>query len=252
MSRSRNPVDRPETPPGWWNARSALLDRHGERLLEHDEPAAGGALVGDVEQLLLGCLHLHLAVHLGVGAKGVVDHFLANINQLAAQPGIVNGAAILPGVDDADHRGQQLAQIGSSAHLIQHAAMFELRPQRDGIRQLSATHPAVDRGEDAAVDRIGEMVRRQELCHPVIRAVVGEKGAEQRLLRLNVGGGQPLGQAEQGGVDAVHVGCNCSLAAPTLHAFSLWMAVEQGDGLLVGILPRHFRHTLRLRDVVPG
>ena len=42
------------------------------------------------------------------------------------------------------------------------------------------------RVEDSSVDGIGEMVGPQEVGHPVISVVVGEDGAEQRLLGFEV------------------------------------------------------------------
>ena len=82
--------------------------------------------------------------------------------------------------------------------------MLELGLQRDGVGELPRFDPAGDRLVDAAVDRVGEMLRRQELGDPLIGAVVGEQRAEQRLLRLHIGGRQALGQAEQGRIDGVH------------------------------------------------
>ena len=61
--------------------------------------------------------------------------------------------------------------------------------------------------EDAAVDRIGEMLRREEFGDPLIGLVVGQQRAEQRLLRLQVGWRQTLRQTEQGRIDGVHGRC---------------------------------------------
>ena len=58
--------------------------------------------------------------------------------------------------------------------------------------------------EDAAMDRIGEMFRGEELGNPLVGAVVGEQRAEQRLLRLQVGWRQALGETEEGRIDGVH------------------------------------------------
>ena len=66
--------------------------------------------VGQVEQRLLGNLDLRTAVELRFGAEGVVDDRFAEIDELAAQPGIVDGTAVFARVDDANHRGQQLRE----------------------------------------------------------------------------------------------------------------------------------------------
>ena len=76
--------------------------------------------------------------------------------------------------------------------------MLELGLQRHRVGELARFDPAGDRLEDAAVDRVGEVLGREELRDPLIGAVVGEQRAEQRLLRLHIGGRQALRQAEQG------------------------------------------------------
>ena len=102
----------------------------------------------------------------------------------------------IAGVDDAHHRAEQLREIGGAADLLQHAGMLEFGFQGDRIRQLAGFDAPDDRLEDAAMDRIGEMLRREELGNPLIGAVVGEQRAEQRLLRLHVGGRQALRHTE--------------------------------------------------------
>ena len=147
---------------------------------------------GDLKQFLLGCLDLSLAVHLRVAAERVVDDLLAHVDQLAAQPGVMDRPAILARVDDADHRRQQLGEVGGPPHLIQHTVMLELGAQCDGVGKLAVVHPAVDGCEDPPMDRVGEMFGRQELRHPFEGAVVGQQSAEQRLFGLHVGRRQPL------------------------------------------------------------
>ncbi len=58
--------------------------------------------------------------------------------------------------------------------------------------------------EDAAVDGIGEMLRREELRDALIGLVIGQQRAEQRLFGLEVAGRQTLAEAEERLVDAVH------------------------------------------------
>ena len=180
------------------------VDRLGQRALEGDEAAGDRAVGGELEQRMLRRLDLLRAVEFGIGAERVVDHGLADVDELPAQPGVVDRAAVLAGVDDADHRGEQLRQVGGAADLLQHAGMLELGLQRDRVGELAGLDAAGDRLEDAAVDRIGEVLGGEELRDPLIGAVVGEQRAEQRLLRLHVGGRQALGQAEQGRIDGVH------------------------------------------------
>ena len=56
------------------------------------------------------------------------------------------------------------------------------------------------------MNRVGEMFRGQEFGDSLIGLVVGEQRAEQRLLRLDVGGRETLGKAEERRVDSVHPG----------------------------------------------
>ena len=144
------------------------------------------------------------AVEFRIGAERVVDHGLADVDELAAQPGVVDRTAILAGVDDADHGGEELREVGGAADFLQNAGVFEFGFQRDGVGQLARLDAAHDRLIDAAVDRVGEMFGRQEFGNPLVGAVIGEQRAEQRLLRLQVGRRQTLGKPEQRRIDGVH------------------------------------------------
>ncbi len=168
------------------------------------KPPVGAAVGGKLEQRLFGGLDLRLAVQFRVGAEGVVDHGLADIDQLAAQPGVVDRAPVFAGVDDADHGGEKLGEIGGAADFLQDAGMLEFGLQRDRVGELLGFDAAGNGLVDAAMDGVGEMIRGQEFRDPLIGTVVGQQGAKQRLLGLHVGGRQTLGQAEQGRVDGVH------------------------------------------------
>ena len=184
--------------------RLGRAQRLGQRALERHEPALLAAAVRQVEQRLLGDLDLRAAVQLGLGAEGVVDHGLAEIDQLPPQPCVVDRAAVFAGVDDADHRGQQLREIGGAADLLQHAGMLELRLQRHRVGELPGFGAALDRLEDAAVDRVGEVLGQQEFRDALVGLVVGEQRAEQRLFGLQVGRRQTLREAEQRRGERVH------------------------------------------------
>ena len=66
------------------------VDRLLQRLLERQHRPVAAAAHREVEQRLLGRLHLLPAVEFGVGAERVVDHGLADVDQLPAQPGVVD------------------------------------------------------------------------------------------------------------------------------------------------------------------
>ena len=82
------------------------LDRRGQRQLEAHEAAGHGAVGGKLEQRMFGRFDLLRAVEFGIGTEGVVDHRLADVDQLSPQPCVLDRAAVLAGVDDADHGGE--------------------------------------------------------------------------------------------------------------------------------------------------
>ena len=148
----------PETWPARLNARSAPLDRLDQRALQGDEAAGDGAIGGEPEQRVFRRLDLLRAVEFGIGAERVVYHRFADVDELAAQPGIVHGATVLAGIDDAHHGGKQLRQIRGAADFLQHAGMLELGLQSDGVGELTRFDSADDGLVDAAVDRVGEVL----------------------------------------------------------------------------------------------
>ena len=99
-----------------------------------------------------------------------------------------------------------MREIGSAADLVQNAGVLEFRAQRHRVGKLARLDAALNGGEHAAVDRVGEMLGGEEFADPLIGAVVGQQRAEQRLFGLQVGRRQPLRQAEQRGrgLDLVH------------------------------------------------
>ncbi len=204
------------------------LDRLGQRVLEAHEAAGNAAIGGELEQRLLGRLDLLSAIEFRIGTERVVDHRFADVDQLPSQPGVVDRAAVFAGVDDADHGGEQLREIGGAADFLEHAGVFELGLQRDRVGELTRFDAAGDRLIDAAMDRIGEMLGDKKFGDALIGAVVGEQGAEQRLFCLHIGWRQALRQTEQGRIDGVH--CPGSIARPESSGelFSLWMAVVRG------------------------
>jgi hypothetical protein len=53
------------------------------------------------------------------GVEGVVDDGFADVDQLAAHPGIEDRTPVLAGLDNADHGGQQLAHVGGATDFLQ-------------------------------------------------------------------------------------------------------------------------------------
>ncbi len=158
------------------------LDRIGEAL----EAAVVAAGFGEFEQPPLGVLDLVGRAHVDRRVIGDVDHVLANGDQRAARREVVDGAAIIGGVDDGDGFRREAREIVGDRHV---ADLLVGRQERlDGHRIGHLAH-ADEFGrnlEDLAVERLVEMRRLQEIGDTVKGVVVDEDGAEQRLLRLDV------------------------------------------------------------------
>ena len=101
----------------------------------------------------------------------------------------------------------KLREIGCAADFLQDLGALELGFQGHRVGELARLDAPRDGVVDAAVDRVGEMLRRKKLRDTLIGFVVCQQRAEQRLLRLQVGGRQALRQAEQRRIDdGVHAG----------------------------------------------
>ena len=162
------------------------LDRAGERLAESEETALGAVGLGQREQLLLGDLDLAFARGLQLVLVGIVDHVLADRDELAAEVEVVDGTAVVLGVDDGDDRGGELDQVLGAADLGQPAVLVEHRLQSDRVGDLAALDQLADGGEDPAMDRVGEVVGAEEVADPLIGGIVDQEGAEKALLGLVV------------------------------------------------------------------
>ena len=79
----------------------------GERL----EARSVFAGLGDLEQRLLGLLDLHGRRRVDRRVEGGVDHLLADADQFAADGEVVDGAAVILGVDDGGGVGREPPEI---------------------------------------------------------------------------------------------------------------------------------------------
>ena len=68
-------------------------------LLDHIAPTMDRELGTTLQRVLA-----RSGIEFRLGAKGVVHHGLADIDQLSPQPGVMDRAAIFARIDDADHR----------------------------------------------------------------------------------------------------------------------------------------------------
>ena len=162
------------------------VDRGGERLREALEAALVASGFGELEKLALGVFDMALRRRLDRRVVGEVDHVLADGDQVAADRQIVDGAAVVLGVDDGRRFGGQPRQILIDGQ----AGDIEVRRQegleRHRRRQLAGADQAAGQLEDALVDGFEEMLRLEEIGNAVERLVIDEDGAQQRLLGLDI------------------------------------------------------------------
>ena len=156
------------------------LERVGEAL----EAAVVAAALGDGVEPPLGFLDLLARARIDRRVIGDVDHVLADLDQLAADREIVDGAAVVEGVDDRRRLGGEPGEIlrhGDAAEIV----LAEKGLQRDRRRDLAGADQRAGDLVDAAVDFLDEMLRLEEVGDAVEGVVVDQDRAEQRLLGLD-------------------------------------------------------------------
>ena len=95
-------------------------------------------------------------------------------------------AAVILGIDDGDDRGREPREVGRAADLGERAVLVEQRLERHRVGDLAALDELGDRGEDAAVHGLGEMLGPEKLGDAVEGGVVDEDCTQKRLLGLDV------------------------------------------------------------------
>jgi len=162
------------------------LDRRGHGVLQRLQHALDLARLRQLIEPLLGRLDLLHRRQVEVVGEGLVDDLLAEVDEFAAQEEVVDGVAVVLGVDDGDDSVLEPREILGAAGLDQRRVLVEEVAQGQEVRDLPALDQRAGGLVDAAVQRIGEMLLAQELVDLVVDAVVGEDRAEQRLLGLVV------------------------------------------------------------------
>ena len=162
------------------------VDRGGERLGETLEAALVASGFGELEELALGVFDVALRRRIDRRVVGEVDHVLADGDQVAADRQIVDGAAVILGVDDGCRLGGEPRQI-----LIDGQPGDVEVDRQEGLErhrrcQLSGADEAAGKLEDALMDRFEEVLRLKEIGDAIERFVIDEDRAEQRLLGLDV------------------------------------------------------------------
>ena len=145
-----------------------LDDLDGARQRRGELLAAGidAAFLGELVEPVLGLLDL-LGRRLLQGAVvGVVHHPLADADERAAQRQVLDGAAVVLGVDDGDGGAREAGQVLPPAGLGQRLVALEEVLQRDGVGDLAALDHVQHGAVDAAVHRQEEVLRQQEGARP--------------------------------------------------------------------------------------
>ena len=185
-SRSRMPVAMPDRCPSRMIGGVGHVDRGLDRVGEALEAAVVAAGLGKLEQPPLGVLDLVGRRHVDRRVIGDVDHVLADRDQRAARGEVVDGAAVVGGVDDGDGLGGKAREIVRDRHVADLLVGRQEGLDRHRIGHLAHADELGRDLEDLAVQRLVEMRGLQEIRDAVEGVVVDEHGAEQRLLRLDV------------------------------------------------------------------
>ncbi len=173
------------------------LDRLGRGIAERHEARAVLALVGQVEQPLLGLLDLRLRRRLDRRIVGHVHQVPADDDQLAPHGQIVDHPPIGRRVDDGRRRSRQPAEILRHRQLANRRLRIEERLQRHRRGVLAHADQLAHDLEQLGVQRLEEMRRPAESRNAVERFVVDEDRAKQSLLGFDVVRGLPEGQGVQ-------------------------------------------------------
>jgi hypothetical protein len=89
----------------------------------------------------------------------------------------VDRTPILAGIDDSNHRAQELSEVRGSPDFLQNPGMLELGFKRHRIRELPCLDPSGNRPVDAPMHGIGKVLGRQEFADPLIGLVVRKERA---------------------------------------------------------------------------
>ena len=162
------------------------LERGGQRGLESLEAAAVAADLGELVQAPLGVLDLLARREIDRRIERHVDHVLADADEVAPDREIVDGAAVIGGIDDGRRLGGEAGQILGDRQARNVDVGGQERLQGDRRGELAGADQAAGVVIDLLMDRLEEVHRLQEVGHPVERLVVHQDGAEQGLFRLDI------------------------------------------------------------------
>ena len=198
-SRSRRPVEMPDSLPSRWYALAAMSTSDFHRLREALEAAFVAAGFGEFVELAFGVLDLRARGKVHRRVEGDVDHVLADPDQVAAQRHVVDRAAVILRVDDRGGFGRDAGEVLANRHAADVGVGRQERLQRDGRGHLAHSDQAAGGLENGLMERFEEVFRLQEVGNPVERVVVDQDRAQQALLRLDIVRGAPIGRSSRVG-----------------------------------------------------
>ncbi len=114
------------------------VDGVGQRGGEGLEARAVFAGLGQLVKLLLGAFDLHRGRRVDRRIEGGIDHRLADLDELAAQREVVDGAAVILGIDDGGGVGRQASEILRDGEIARRRVGLEEGLERDRGGALAA------------------------------------------------------------------------------------------------------------------
>ena len=186
MSRSRKPGRDPRQLAVALKGFCRHIDGNGEGLRKALEPAVIATGLGQLIQPAFGILDLRPRRKIHRRVEGDIDHVLADPDQVAAQRELVDGAPVILGVDDGGGFRGEAGEVLADRHAADVGLGRQEGLQRDRGRNLAHSDQATGGLEDDLMDRLEEVLRLQEVRHPVERIVVDQDRAQQTLFRLDI------------------------------------------------------------------
>src|SRR5579885_1986132 len=162
------------------------VDGGGERLGKALEAAVVAPGFGELVQAPLGVLDLIARREIDGGVIGEVDHVLADLDEVASDRQVIDGMAVVLGVDDRRGLGGEPGEVLTDVQPANVDIGVEEGLERDRRCDLAGADQVAGDLVDVLVDRLEEMPRLEEIGDPVERLVVDEDGAQQRLFRLDI------------------------------------------------------------------
>ena len=162
------------------------VHRSRRHALEIAKAGSGLSAFGKLEEFRFGRLDLLRGRKIDIGVDGVLDHVVADTDQLAPQMCLIDGDGVVCRLCKADDAVGKLAQIILDGAVRPVIGAAEETFQGDRVRQLPAVDHAHHGGEDAAMERIVEMFCTEAVVDLLHDVIVDKQRAKKVLLRRQV------------------------------------------------------------------